>query len=133
MMTPEKNVISMEKVVKANKLYQILPVKVPLAMMTLFGFQFLFIRIKFRRNKEKCWLSSYLWVIVIFQAISYVCYQTQWAFSQHRNQLLWTYWDTHIPSQNFLNAKELFNQYTEQRRIWLQILFLSFEVNMFLF
>lgn len=53
MKTPEKNVISMEKVVKANKLYQIFPVKVPLAMMTLFGFHFLFVRIKFRRNKEK--------------------------------------------------------------------------------
>lgn len=54
MMPPEKNVISMEKVVKTNKLYQILPVKVPLAMITLFGFQFLFVRIRFRRNKEKC-------------------------------------------------------------------------------
>ena len=52
MMPPEKNVISKVKVVKTNKLYQILPVKVPLAMITLFGFQFLFIRILFLKCEK---------------------------------------------------------------------------------
>lgn len=55
MMTTEKNIVSMEKVVKANKSYKILPVIVPLATMTPFGFQSLFATVKFRsNNKEKC-------------------------------------------------------------------------------